>query len=102
MKKYILFLLSGMLMTSCIDTEVLPNDVVIGEDFWKTKDDVTSMVAAAYKEMSQAGVIERCIVWGDFRSDELEVNEIVFNDSKRTDLEEIKVALQASYNRYKD
>ena len=64
MKKYILFLLSGMLMTSCIDTEVLPNDVVIGEDFWKTKDDVTSMVAAAYKEMSQAGVIERCIVWG--------------------------------------
>ena len=40
-------------MTSCIDTEVLPNDVVIGEDFWKTKDDVTSMVAAAYKEMSR-------------------------------------------------
>ena len=102
MKKYILFLLSGMLMTSCIDTEVLPNDVVIGEDFWKTKDDVTSMVAAAYKEMSQAGVIERCIVWGDFRSDELEVNEIVFNDSKRTDLEEIKVGTMDYENQFSD
>lgn len=102
MKKYILFLLSGMLMTSCIDTEVLPNDVVIGEDFWKTKDDVTSMVAAAYKEMSQASVIERCIVWGDFRSDELEVNEIVFNDSKRTDLEEIKVGTMDYENQFSD
>lgn len=100
MKKYILFLLSGMLMTSCIDTEVLPNDVVIGEDYWKTKDEVTAMVASAYKEMCQTDVIERCIVWGDFRSDELEVNEVVFNDGKRTDLEEIKVGTMDYENQY--
>ena len=47
MKKYILFLLTGALMTSCIDTVVLPTDKTVTEDFWKSRDDVTSMVAGA-------------------------------------------------------
>lgn len=32
MKKYMLFILSGLLTTSCIDTVVLPDDITIGED----------------------------------------------------------------------
>lgn len=100
MKKYILFLLSGALLTSCIDTVVLPTDKTVSEDFWKTKDDVTSMVAAAYKEMASTNNIERFVVWGDFRSDELEVNSTLFNDGKRTDLEEIKVGTMDYENQY--
>lgn len=43
MKKYILFILSGFLTTSCIDTVVLPDDITIGEDMWKSKDDVSAL-----------------------------------------------------------
>lgn len=71
MKKYLILLLSGVLTTSCIDTVVLPTDVTIGEDYWKSKSDVTGMVMGAYKAMCSADAIERCVVWGDFRSDEL-------------------------------
>ena len=100
MKKYILFLLSGALLTSCVDTIVLPKDKTVAEDFWQTRDDVSSMVAGAYKEMAQTNNIERFIVWGDFRSDELEVNQTLFNDGKRTDLEEIKVGTMDYENQY--
>ena len=100
MKKYILFLLTGALMTSCIDTVVLPTDKTVTEDFWKSRDDVTSMVAGAYKEMASTNNIERFIVWGDFRSEELAVNATVFNDGKRTDLEEIEVGTMDYENQY--
>ena len=100
MKKYILFLMAGALMTSCVDTIVLPTDKTVSEDFWKSRDDVSSMVAGAYKEMAQTSNIERFIVWGDFRSDELDVNSTVFNDGKRTDLEEIKVGTMDYENQY--
>lgn len=102
MKKYFLFLFSGALMTSCLDTVILPNDITVAEDFWKTKDDVASMVAGAYRAMSQPGVIERCVVWGDFRSDELEVNAAQFGSGSRTDLEKIKVGTMDYNNSYAD
>ncbi len=100
MKKYIPFLLSGLLLTSCIDTIVLPSDKIVAEDYWKTKDDVTSMVAGAYKEMCSANNIERFIVWGEFRSEDLDVNAEVFTDGKRTDLEEIKVGTMDDQNQF--
>ena len=102
MKKYIPFILSGLLLTSCIDTIVLPSDKIVAEDYWKTKDDVSSMVAGAYKEMCSADNIERFIVWGEFRSENLDVNAEVFTDDagKRTDLEEIKVGTMDELNQY--
>ncbi|MBR1484466.1 MAG: RagB/SusD family nutrient uptake outer membrane protein [Prevotella sp.] len=58
-------------LTSCIDTIILPDDKTVDEDFWQTKEDVASMVNAAYAAMASDAVIGRLIVWGDFRSDEL-------------------------------
>lgn len=60
-----------MMMVSCIDTVILPDDKTVDEDFWKTKSDVSLMVEGAYKSMVSSDVISRLIVWGDFRSDEL-------------------------------
>lgn len=60
-----------MVMSSCLDTIILPDDVTVGEDFWKQKSDVALMVNAAYEGMTNSNVIRNLIVWGDFRSDEL-------------------------------
>ena len=59
------------LFSSCLDTVILPDDITVGEDFWKKKSDVAKMVNAAYEGMTTDAVTERLIVWGDVRSDEL-------------------------------
>ncbi len=74
MKKYIMLIMSGVLMTSCIDTTILPVDKTTGEDFWKDKSQVQGMVNGAYKQMVTSNVMERLVVWGGFRSDELDYN----------------------------
>ena len=67
-------ILHSSLFTSCIDTNVLPDDKTIEEDFWKTKADVQLMVTGAYRQMVNAAVVERALVWGETRSDEVLVN----------------------------
>lgn len=71
MKKYILMIVSSLMLVSCLDTIILPDDKTVDEDFWKTKSDVSSMVNAAYAALATNDVVTRFIVWGDFRSDEL-------------------------------
>lgn len=69
MKRYILFAASSLMMVSCLDTTVLPVDKIIEEDFWQSKTDVSAMVNGAYQAMTSADVIERMIVWGELRGD---------------------------------
>lgn len=58
--------------TSCNDyLTVYPKDKTLGYDFWKKASDVQETVAAAYKEMISGPVEERAIVWGTYRSDEV-------------------------------
>ena len=76
MKKYISIILASLAMVSCVDTVLLPDDKTVDEDFWKTKDEVAQMVNGAYHSMLSADVINRLIVWGDFRSDELKMVSI--------------------------
>lgn len=93
MKKYIIIILAGLLTTSCVDNNLLPDDKTIEEDFWKTKSDVSLMVAGAYKSMVASDVIARCIVWGDFRSDDMNsTSAISISNATSTDLKEIAAA----------
>lgn len=71
MKKYILLFVSSLMLVSCLDTIILPDDKTVDEDFWQTKEQVSSMVNSAYAAMANDNVIARLIVWGDFRTDEL-------------------------------
>lgn len=71
MRKYILCALSGLMLASCVDTQILPDDMITGDDYWKTREDVSMMVAGAYKAMTASDVIQRFIVWGSARSDEM-------------------------------
>lgn len=70
MKKYILMFAASMMLVSCVDTHIIPDDKTVDEDFWKTKEDVSSMVNAAYASMASNDVLTRLLIWGDFRSDE--------------------------------
>lgn len=59
-------------LSSCNDfLTIYPTDKTIGENFWQNKDDVDQMVTGAYTAMIDGGIIERMIMWGDYRSDEL-------------------------------
>ena len=102
MKKYILCALSGLLMASCIDTQVLPDDMIVEEDYWKTRNDVSMMVAGAYKAMTTSDVIQRFIVWGSARSEELNPTaSIIINGNDAYDnLEEMVLGNMDNQNVY--
>ncbi len=95
--------MTGLLMTSCIDTEVLPYNVTVGEDMWKTREDVQQMVTGAYKAMVTHDAVSRMIVWGDFRSDEMTLNEdLTINNSTYDDLMEIHRGIMDDRNVFSD
>ncbi|MFR2069076.1 MAG: RagB/SusD family nutrient uptake outer membrane protein [Bacteroides nordii] len=73
-KKYILRIvmmaLLGGTFASCESWfDIRPKSETVFEDFWKDENDVLSMVGSCYRGMNETGFIERAIVWGELRSD---------------------------------
>lgn len=59
-------------LTSCNDyLTVYPKDLTLGYNYWKKAADVQEVAAGAYKQMVSGAVEERAIVWGTYRSDEV-------------------------------
>ena len=48
---------------------ISPTDKIVLEDFWKSKQDVESVVAESYRLMTQKDFTYRLVVWGEMRSD---------------------------------
>lgn len=68
----VLTVAGALALGSCTDFLTLtPSDKIVAEDFWKTKDDVDQMVTGTYKHMLDGSIIERAIIWGELRSDEV-------------------------------
>lgn len=99
MKKYISMFVAGLMMVSCVDTIILPDDKTVDEDFWKSKSDVQLMVNGAYRSMLSEAIISRLIVWGDLRSDEL-VPSSSLTGSLMEDLTEINMANTQDDNQF--
>lgn len=91
MKKYLTMFAASLMLVSCVDTIILPDDKTVDEDFWKSKSDVQLMVNGAYKSMISDPVITRLIVWGGLRSDELLPNTVVTGQLME-DLRDINLA----------
>lgn len=71
-KKVMLGACAVLMLGSCNDfLTIYPTDKTTGKDFWKTKEQVDNMVTGAYSGMIAYNVMERSIVWGALRSDEL-------------------------------
>ncbi len=62
------FAAAGFGFTSC-DIDMLPLNEVVLENFWTNKDDVESVVASCYTAMRDKAYVEKLIVWGEDRSD---------------------------------
>ena len=78
---------------SCVDTNITPYGQTTEEDYWQKKSEVAQVVTQAYHAMASADVVNRMIVWGSFRSDELRLtNEVPAANHTRQALSEIKTA----------
>ena len=51
------------------DISITPPDVIVQESFWKSSEDVESMVAASYRLMAQWDFLSRILAWGELRGD---------------------------------
>ena len=86
-------------LTSCNDfLTIYPTDKTIGEDFWKTKEDVQNMVTGAYGSIISYGCQEKAIVWGGFRSDEL----VKYSSCINTSLDNINAVNLLPTNSYSE
>ncbi len=87
MKNYIIIGLSFLFVlgtASCDDwLEMKPENEIVLEDFWKTKTDVESVLSACYRSLSERAAIERMIVWGELRSDNMVGGRIQSSDMTR-------------------
>ena len=55
---------------SCEDfLTIYPTNNVVLENYWKTKTDVENVVANSYRLMTHRSVMDRLIVWGELRGD---------------------------------
>ena len=60
----------GWALTSCSDfLEITPQETIVLDKFWNEEADVENVVAGCYYAMQEQAVIERMMVWGEFRSD---------------------------------
>lgn len=83
--KYITLLAIPALMAplgSCSDfLEIDPQNVITFDQFWNEKADVDGMVTGCYAAMQSTNVMERMMIWGEFRSDNISTGPGVERDN---------------------
>lgn len=73
--------LMGLSTVACDDfLTITPTNDIILEEYWTEKADVDAMVATVYKSLLADDVMERMIVWGELRSDNMTVGLIESSD----------------------
>jgi tetratricopeptide (TPR) repeat protein len=79
MKNRFIYILTLLFLTgasSCTDfLDIKPLNEMVLEDYWKTKGDVESVVLACYRAMEEDAYMERIILGGELRSDNVIVDE---------------------------
>ena len=80
-KRAVLAACVGLLAASCSEfLEIEPRDMVTEDNFWNEKTDIDQMVAGCYVSMQSEDFINRCVVWGELRSDNIFPGGTVQND----------------------
>jgi len=73
MKKFISILsIAGLLIVTsgCADwLDLRPESEIVLDDFWQDESQVTQVLAACYRSITEGGVMDRMLVWGELRSD---------------------------------
>jgi hypothetical protein len=72
MKKFKHILLLLTLLSSCTEwLDLRPESEIVLEDYWQTEAQANSVLSAAYRALTLDHAIERMLVWGELRSDNL-------------------------------
>ena len=73
MKKFILLtiIFSSVILISSCDTwlDVQPEDGVVRERYWKTKEEVRAAVLGCYSQMLDSKMMQEYFVWGEMRAE---------------------------------
>jgi hypothetical protein len=73
MQKKLLYIIATALMAlqpSCSNwLDLKPYDGVVEDDYWKTKEDVYSMVIGCYSSLLNKDLVSNMIYWGELRAD---------------------------------
>jgi len=71
-------------LESCTDwLDLRPESETILEDYWQTESQATSVLAGCYRGLTRDQCMERMIVWGELRSDNLVAGNSVGDDISR-------------------
>lgn len=104
MKKQIIIIGMSILLffgSSCNDwLDLRPEDDIVLDDFWQTKSDVESVLAACYKSLTYRSCIERMMVWGELRSDNIIRGRSFPSDKEVYDMNKILYGNLTSENSY--
>ncbi len=72
----------ALIFSSCTDwLDLRPENEIVLEDFWQTESQATAVLSSCYRGMLLDAYLERMIVWGEIRSD-----NVVQGNSIGTDL----------------
>ena len=86
----------GAMMSSCTDyLTIIPADKIVEEEFWQTKDQVNGMLATSYLKLLSNDAVDKAIVWGEMRSDNM-----TYPPSYNTDIKNIVEANITDENSY--
>lgn len=86
----------GAMLTSCTDfLTVYPANSTIQENFWQTAEDVKGILATSYLELASENAVQRMIIWGELRADNMNVRE--GKEKKFTDIAEYNLKEDNEY-----
>ncbi|AKQ46445.1 hypothetical protein TH63_13740 [Rufibacter radiotolerans] len=70
-----------VLVSSACNTwlDLKPENGIVGDEFWKTKEQVNSAVVGIYASMLSPGFAEKLFLWGELRADMLMANTGIFS-----------------------
>lgn len=77
-------------LASCDDfLSIKPTNEIVLEDFWTEEADVTSVLNSCYSSLASSDCVQRMIVWGELRSDNLTKGPGISNDLLQINKENI-------------
>lgn len=84
-KKYIAIVIGTFVLlfatVGCTDwLDVLPENELVKEDFWKTESQVEGIVAGCYRSFAESDAMSRMVVYGEVRSDNVVALDMLGGD----------------------
>ncbi len=63
--------------------ELKPEDSIVLEDYWQDESQVNQALAGCYSSMTEYGYMERVLVWGELRSDNVTKNNLTGSEMSK-------------------